>query len=392
MKNFLKIILFVSTFLVFHVNSYAKSDLKIGTILPLTGEHEIIGQNIYHSILITIFELKNLDIKVIPLDTQSSADGAKKAFEEGVKRNVDIFIGPIFSETIEQIKNETEFKNKVFISYSNHEKNTFPNVVNFGVNLSSQINTLKTQFEEEDFVFFGDNSDYTKKVYKKTKDFKSNSQDPVFYKNFKDIDSKAKKITNFGERNQKHLEEIKQLESRKDNLDIDSNLDIEDNLDQEIIEQLKKHDTSEPVEFKKAMISSFDNELIASISYFDFYDANFNDVQFFTLNLWFDKKYLNEPSLENLIFPSIDLNGYNELNKKYKKDFGRDIYHLEALSFDMIPLIAATWFSLDDDQEFKTSLLNGSYKGKTGTFTINQNKTERELFLYQIKNKKFKKI
>ena len=154
----------------------------------------------------------------------SSADGAKKAFEEGVKRNVDIFIGPIFSETIEQIKNETEFKNKVFISYSNHEKNTFPNVVNFGVNLSSQINTLKTQFEEEDFVFFGDNSDYTKKVYKKTKDFKSNSQDPVFYKNFKDIDSKAKEITNFEERNQKHLEEIKQLESRKDNLDIELSL------------------------------------------------------------------------------------------------------------------------------------------------------------------------
>jgi hypothetical protein len=380
MKNFFKITATIIILSLSSTNVFAKSDLKIGAILPLSGEHELIGRNIYHSILITIFELKNLDIKIIPLDTQSTEVGAKKALSDGIEKKVDVFIGPIFIKTIKQIKDEPGFKDKIFISYSNHEEETYANVVNFGVNLSSQINALKSQFEDEnDFVFFGDQSEFTKKVYQKTKSFKSDSYDPIFYKNFKDIDLKVKEITNFEERNKKHLEEIEKLEN------------IEDNLDDEAIEKLKKHDTSEPVEFKKAFISSFDNELIASISYFDFYDANFNDVQFVSLNLWFDRKFLIEPSLENLIFPSIDYEGYRELNKKYKKDFGRDIYHLEVLSFDIIPLLAATWFSLDKE-EFKVSLLNGSYKGKTGNFTINQNKVDRELNLYRIKNKKFKKI
>ena len=238
------------------------------------------------------------------------------------------------------------------------------------------------------FIFFGDNSNFTKKVLEKTKKFKSRNTRSVFYTSFNDLDNKIKKITNFENRNKKHLLEIKKLEeiheSKKDN-------ETENSFDLQVIESMKKHDTSDKVDFKKVFVSSFEDELIASISYFDYYDANYKDVQFVTLNLWFDKKYLIEPSLENLIFPSIDLNGFLELNKKYQANFGRNIYHLEALTFDIIPLISATWFSTKETQ-LKASMFNGSYKGKTGEFTIKENKTDRKLFLYRIENKKFKKI
>ena len=157
------------------------------------------------------------------------------------------------------------------------------------------------------------------------------------------------------------------------------------------IENMKKHDTLDKVKFRKVFLSSYNEELIASLSYFDFYDANYKDVQFITLNLWFEKKYLNEPSFENIIFPSINYKAYQELNQKYQKTFKRDIYHLEVLTFDMIPLIAATWFSLKD-KTLKASNFNGSYKGKTGNFSIKENKTNRNLILYKIINKKFKKI
>jgi len=380
MKKVLKII-FISLFLLTLNNTvYAKSELKIGAILPLSGEHELLGNNVYQSILITIFELKNLNIKVIPLDTKSSKVGAINAFQEGINKKVDLFVGPIFYDTLNEIKNIEGFKEKLFVTYSNKEENIFPNVINFGVNLSSQINSLDKLFKDnEQFVFFGDNSSFTKKVLKKTKKFKSKNTDIIFYKNFSDIGNQTKKITNYDLRNKKHLEEIKKLEK------------IEDNLDEKLIESMKKHDTNEKVSFNKVFVSSFDDELISSISYFDFYDANYKDVQFITLNLWFDNKYLREPSLENLIFPSIDLNGYKELNQKYKKNFGREIYHLETLSFDIIPLVSAVWFSTKENQ-LKASMFNGSYKGKTGDFTIKENSTERDLILYKIVNKKFKKI
>ena len=380
MKKIFKIIIFCSLFFTINNAAYSKSELKIGAILPLSGDHELLGNNIYQSILITIFELKNLNIKIIPLDTQSSKAGAINAFRQGMNKKVDLFVGPIFYDTLNEIKNIEGFKEKLFISYSNREENIFPNVINFGVNLSSQINSLVKLFQNnEQFIFFGDNSSFTKKVLEKSKKFKSKTSDVVFYKDFKDIGNQTKKITKYEERNKKHLEEIKKLEQ------------IEDNLDEKLIESMKKHDTKEKVNFKKVFVSSFDDELISSISYFDFYDANYKDVQFVTLNLWFDNKYLKEPSLENLIFPSINLNGYKELNQKYKKNFGRNIYHLETLSFDIIPLASAIWFSTKE-QQLKASMFNGTYKGKTGDFTIKENKTDRDLILYKIQNKKFKKI
>ena len=380
MKKIFKIIIFCSLFFTINNAAYSKSELKIGAILPLSGDHELLGNNIYQSILITIFELKNLNIKIIPLDTQSSKTGAINAFRQGMNKKVDLFVGPIFYDTLNEIKNIEGFKEKLFISYSNREENIFPNVINFGVNLSSQINSLVKLFQNnEQFIFFGDNSSFTKKVLEKSKKFKSKTSDVVFYKDFKDIGNQTKKVTNYEERNKKHLEEIKKLEQ------------IEDNLDEKLIESMKKHDTKEKVNFKKVFVSSFNDELISSISYFDFYDANYKDVQFVTLNLWFDNKYLKEPSLENLIFPSINLNGYKELNQKYKKNFGRNIYHLETLSFDIIPLASAIWFSTKE-QQLKASMFNGTYKGKTGDFTIKENKTDRDLILYKIENKKFKKI
>lgn len=389
MKKFLKILFTVFLLSVINNNVYAKTELKIGAILPLSGENEIIGKNVYESILLTVFELENLNIKIIPLDTKSSKTGAIEAFKKGINSGVDIFVGPIFYNTINEIKDIEGFKNKLFLSYSNQENNILPNVINFGVNLTSQMNTLQTIFNKKDqFVFFGDNSEFTKKVFEKTKKFKSKNSRSIFYKNFEDINIKTKILTNFNSRNKRHLQRIEKLEKIQE---IKKEEQSNDDSEEKIIESLKKHDTSEKVSFKKAFISSYDEELIASISYFDFYDANYKDVQFVTLNLWFDKKYLLEPSFENLIFPSIDLAGYQELNKKYKKNFGREIYHLESLSFDMIPLIASVWFSTKDDK-LKASMFNGSYKGKTGDFVIKENKTNRKLLLYRIKDKKFKKI
>ena len=260
MKKVLKIIFISLLFLTLNNAVYAKSELKIGAILPLSGEHELLGNNVYQSILITIFELKNLNIKIIPLDTKSSKAGAINAFQEGINKKVDLFVGPIFYDTLNEIKNIEGFKEKLFISYSNKEENIFPNVINFGVNLSSQINSLDKLFKnDEEFIFFGDNSSFTKKVLEKTKKFKSKNTDVIFYKNFSDIENQTKRVTNYEERNTKHLEEVKKLEQ------------IEDNLDQKLIESMKKHDTTEKVSFNKVFVSSFDDELISSISYFDFY-------------------------------------------------------------------------------------------------------------------------
>ena len=385
-----KIIILIALILSTKSTVYAKTELRIGALLPLSGEHALLGNNIYQSVLITIFELENLKIKIIPLDTKSTKSGAKQAFKKGLNDKVDIFVGPIFYNTLSEIKDLEGFKDKIFFSYSNNENNNFSIFINFGINLSSQIKALEKTFNQnERYIFFGDASNFTKKVSEKLKKFKSKRSLTVIYKDFKDINIKAKKVTNFVSRNKKHLREIKRLEKIQKEKENEKSEDAA--LHAKYIENMKKHDTREKVRFRKVFLSSYSDELVASLSYFDFYDANYKDVQFITLNLWFEKRYLSEPSLENIIFPSINYKAYKELNAKYQKNFNRNIYHLEVLTFDMIPLIAATWFN-SKETKLKASMFNGSYKGKTGNFSIKENKTYRNLILYKIIDKKFKKI
>ena len=149
-----KIIILILLILSLNSKVYAKSELKLGALLPLSGEHAILGNNIYKSILITIFELENLRIKVIPLDTQSTKSGTKIAFQKGLREQVDIFIGPIFFDKLTEIKELEGFKDKIFFSYSNNENNNLPNVINFGVNLSSQINALEKVFNQNERYIF----------------------------------------------------------------------------------------------------------------------------------------------------------------------------------------------------------------------------------------------
>ena len=87
-----------------------------------------------------------------------------------MREQVDIFIGPIFFDKLSEIKDLEGFKDKIFFSYSNNENNNLPNVINFGINLSSQINALEKVFNQnERYIFFGDSSNFTKKVSEKVK-------------------------------------------------------------------------------------------------------------------------------------------------------------------------------------------------------------------------------
>ena len=49
--------------------------------------------------------------------------------------------------------------------------------------------------------------------------------------------------------------------------------------------------------------------------------SSYKNVEFVTLNQWFNKTILIEPSLKNIIFPSIDYKNFQELNAKFKDNY-----------------------------------------------------------------------
>ena len=380
-KNFFKF--FLVFFFLLNSAYLAESKnqpLKIGVILPLSGEHRDLGNNILKIFELAIFELNNLNIQMLLFDNQSSKEGTRFAFRELQNEIIDIVIGPIFMQNILEISNDKNFFEYIFISLTNDINNLPKNVISFGINLDSQIQAIKKLLKQKDQkkIFFSEKNEFSKKVLKKSKEEKINFYKTYFYKSFQDLEKQTKVATAYWWRNKKLLNLIKKLKNSEKSEDIKK------------LKSLEKLDTLGGVNYQKVFIPEFDNNLISVMSFFDYYDVNHENTQFITLNQWFNQKLLIEPSLQDLIFPSVNLKNFKELNEKFIKNYNMKISNIEILAYDIIPLIASTWFSKKDSSLIINDFIDKEFKGKSGTFKINKkNITERKLNLYQIKKNKF---
>ena len=379
-KNFLKF------FFIFLCNSALVAEsknrsLKIAAILPLSGKYEDIGNNLLKTFELTIFELNNLNVSLLPFDNQSTKEGTKFAFQELQNEKIDIVIGPVFFEHLKEISKDPNFSKYIFFSLTNETTDIPPNVISFGVNINSQINAIKPVLlkNNKTKIFFGEKNTFFELIFTKLKNEKISFYKDYFFTDFQDIDKQSQIATSYWWRNKKLKDLIDKLNNSQNE---------EDKIKAKNLEKL---DTLGGVNYQQVFTPSFDNNLISILSFFDYYDVNYDNAEFISLNQWFDKKLLIEPSLQNLIFPSINFDNFKELNNKFVKNFGKEISNIEILAYDLLPLLASVWYSKNEDSFSMNDFTDKEFKGKSGIFKITKsNTTERKLNLYQIQNKQFK--
>ena len=381
-KNFLKFFLIFFFLLNSAILAESKNrSLKIAAILPLSGKYQDIGNNLLKTFELTIFELSNLNVSLLPFDNQSTKEGTKFAFQELQTEQIDIVIGPIFFENLKEISADPNFTKYIFFSLTNYTENLPPNVISFGVNVNSQLDAIKPLLTKSNKtkIFFGEKNTFSELILAKMKNDKISFYKEYFFTDFQDIDKQSQIATSYWWRNKKLKDLIKKLN------------DSQNEEDKIKAKNLEKLDTLGGVNYQQVFVPSFDNNLISVLSFFDYYDVNYDDAQFISLNQWFDKKLLIEPSLQNLIFPSINYNNYKELNDKFIKNFNQEISNIEILAYDLIPLLASVWHSKKKGAFAINDFTDKEFKGKSGIFKITKsNITQRQLDLYQIQNKQFK--
>ena len=381
-KNFLKFFLIFFFLLNSAILAESKNrPLKIAAILPLSGKYQDIGNNLLKTFELTIFELSNLNVSLLPFDNQSTKEGTKFAFQELQTEQIDIVIGPIFFENLKEISADPNFTKYVFFSLTNYTENLPPNVISFGVNINSQLDAIKPLLTKSNKtkIFFGEKNTFSELILTKMKNDKISFYKEYFFTDFQDIDKQSQIATSYWWRNKKLKDLIKKLN------------DSQNEEDKIKAKNLEKLDTLGGVNYQQVFVPSFDNNLISVLSFFDYYDVNYDDAQFISLNQWFDKKLLIEPSLQNLIFPSINYNNYKDLNDKFIKNFNQEISNIEILAYDLIPLLASVWHSKKEGSFVVNDFTDKEFKGKSGIFKITKsNITQRQLNLYQIQNKQFK--
>ena len=382
MKKIIKIILLlVLPFSVSTVEIFADEKIKIGLLVPITGKNSEIGLSIIKSTRLAINKINNSSLEIIPGDTESSPEGALKAAKEMANLGIKIVIGPVFNKNLVYLDELTEI---TFLSLTNKNNNTSRNIINAGINATSQINAIKKFIESNEIkktIFLTPDVAYKKEIIKAI----SNSKIKIIKNYIYNTD--PTKLT-------KQIEKITQYKIRKQNLE-DEIVRLEklnENSNDRLIEKLKKKDTLGNVNFDSIIIADFDESLKSVTTSLLYTDISPKKKYFITLNQWFDESLLKETSSQPIYFPSINKKNYEEFSKEYFQKFNQYPNQLSFLSFDLVGLVYYLIYQNDLIIDEKIFTKKSLFKGMVGIFEIKNNKINHILNFYKVENNTFKKI
>ena len=100
------------------------------------------------------------------------------------------------------------------------------------------------------------------------------------------------------------------------------------------------------VNFDSVVIIDFDERLKSVLTSFMFSDVPSDEVSFFTINQWFDDTLFSENAMQNLHFPSINLENLTKFNKKFLNFYNEKPNEVSILAYDALGLIYYCWINI----------------------------------------------
>tara|TARA_B100000902_G_scaffold328470_1_gene324546 strand:+ start:1834 stop:2988 length:1155 start_codon:yes stop_codon:yes gene_type:complete len=383
MKKFFKILILIilSCFCLYPLGIASEKKIKIGLLVPLTGNDKEIGQQIIKSTRMALKDINSKNLEIYPKDTGSDPNKTIKSAIELKKIGINIVIGPVFHKNLNYLD---EVQDIIFVSLTNKTLNLPNNVISGGINATSQLNTIKKFIKLNKIkktIILTPRLDYEDEIKKaisqsKIKIYKQYIYDTEPTK----LTAQIEKITNYKIRKQNLLDELKRVE----------NSDLIDKEKQ--LEKLKKRYTIGNVNFDSVIIADFDESLKSVITSLLYTDVSPKKKFIITFNQWFDESLLKEKTIQPIYYPSINKKNLENFENKFNKEFDAYPNYLSLLSYDLVGLIY--YLSLNNDLTDVSKLFRkkNSFKGKIGIFDIENNKINHKLNLYQIDKEKLKEI
>ena len=307
MKKFIQFIIFTFIGLILNIlQSLADEKIRIGLVVPLSGEYKEVGNSILKSARLAINKIDDSRIEIIPRDTKSNPETTLKISKELYEQGIKIIIGPVFNKNLIYLD---ELNEVTFLSLSNTNINNPKNVISGGINAVSQINAIK-KFQEfsklERSILLIPDSEYKNEIEGAVKKTKIKLKDKFIYDSDPTIlTSQIEKLTRYPQRKQNLKDEIKRLNNSN-----------EANKEKKIF-NLEKRDTLGGINFDSVIIADFDESLKSVTTSLLYTDVSSNRVNYITLNQWFDKSILKEENLQPIYFPSINKKNYDNFVSEY---------------------------------------------------------------------------
>ena len=382
----IKLFIIISYILIFFnsisLSKADNSELKIGLLAPLSGDHKELGLSLLYSLQLALNEIDDKYVHIIPRDSGSNDEKKlDKAIKEIKSQGANIIIGPLNNKDFDKIK---KFSDLIFISPSNISVEFLTNIISIGVSFESQILALDKfikKRKKKRTIILLPNNNYTELIEKKL-----NKLNLKNYKIFK-YSSDPKVLT--GE-----IEILTNYSQRKRNLEFRKKMfeDKDDEQSKRQLEILEQKYTLGDVNFDSVIIIDFGNNLKSVLTSLIYTDVDQDKVLFTTLNQWFDESIFYENAVKSLYYPSVNYKEFRDYRKNYYKVFNSYPSEISILAYDAVGLIYYVWKKNGKINSVNDFSFKGKIKGKIGTFSFENKQVTQDLNIYKAENNKFTKF
>ncbi len=382
MKYLIKFYTILIFLVIFTFETFASEKIKIGLVVPQSGENKELGESILKSVRLAVNDINDDRIQIIPKDNKNDPDETLKVSNELYNEGVRIIIGPIFKKNTEKLNKLSS--DLTFISFTNKIHDSKNNVISAGVNSVSQFNAIK-KFQESSGIersyLFSPNLEIMDEIKIGIKKSKIKLKDQFYY------DPDPTLIT-------KQIEDATRYRIRKQNLvdEINRVEKSDDENKKRKLAQLEKLDTIGGINFDSVIIADFEEDLKSVATSLIYTDIPPTRVTYIALNQWFDKSLLNEKMIQPIYFPSVNYENYKNYLSKYYDNFQKNSNQIAFLSYDLTGLVYFLLFKNKFNVDNKIFYEKSSFKGKIGVFEIDKNIITHQLNFYLVEDNKIKRI
>jgi branched-chain amino acid transport system substrate-binding protein len=118
--------------------------LRIGLLLPLSGQSKEIGNAMLEAAQLALFDLQKPEVILLPQDTAETPEGAVAAAQKALGEGAQILLGPLFASSTIAVAPIARAAGVQMISFSNDPTAASPGVYLMGFTVQPQVERVVT--------------------------------------------------------------------------------------------------------------------------------------------------------------------------------------------------------------------------------------------------------
>ncbi len=374
------------------VDNQKNDKLSVGVLLPLSGKAEKIGNIMLRAAELSMFNNKLNNISLMPYDTKGTAFGAVEAINAAIRDNVDIIIGPLFTQSTKAIMDIAEMNDVMVLSFSDNQTildDKHPNIYIMGLTPQQEIYRMISYLIDYE-NFYGFSAMFPNDVYGSIAN--NAFKDVIFRKDAKIVKSEfytkndknlQKKVNNLLGSNAFRDEVYEKYEQEKALAKAEGlNVDVE-----------FKYTDQDKIYADALLLPDSGDELLKIGDYVAHYTGEHKPLMVGS-SKWLNNTLYNNPNFDNTLFVAPNPNNYVNFENMYYDVYQEYPLRVASLAYDAVTAIIESYAKAQDRENFKYALENyQGFNGVNGRFRFLSNGLlERRLAIIKIKNGVFEII